>query len=357
MINIRKEQKIKIPTTYIEYLEPNFVFIPIKEKASFPKVPVKKNDIIEKIKVPIDGDILATAVNGKNGYLIIKNNKKRENLVKNERTLPLIKDKIDYKFNSFFQDKKILYVNAFDKDPSCFNNYYLLDKEEDKILAVFNFLIDNNNVHEIRIVVPATYETLIKKYQKLDNKNIKLTIVNDYFSLGYKDILSKYLRIRQNDVVSLNEIINLYYELKSESNNYLYITISGDIKNCVIKVLKYTILKEVLEYLNININEVTINLNSSLITKKGAYQQVLTEEIELIMVNKKEIIEEIVEEKITIKRDLKKKMEDECFNCGLCYMMCPWHFNPLRKQKCKECGLCSYLCPSKKVLKIGENNE
>ena len=44
MINIRKEQKITIPLTYLEYLEPNFIFIPIKEKTSFPKVAVSKDN-------------------------------------------------------------------------------------------------------------------------------------------------------------------------------------------------------------------------------------------------------------------------------------------------------------------------
>ena len=47
MINIRKEQKITIPLTYLEYLEPNFIFIPIKEKTSFPKVAVSKDNYIE----------------------------------------------------------------------------------------------------------------------------------------------------------------------------------------------------------------------------------------------------------------------------------------------------------------------
>ena len=35
-------------------------------------------------------------------------------------------------------------------------------------------------------------QTLLKVFGNGENKKIKLTIINDYFSLGYKDILSKY---------------------------------------------------------------------------------------------------------------------------------------------------------------------
>ena len=73
MINIRKEQKIAIPQEYLEQLKPNYVFIPIKENKNYPKTLVKKDDLIEDIKVPITGNILATAVNKDKRYLIIKN--------------------------------------------------------------------------------------------------------------------------------------------------------------------------------------------------------------------------------------------------------------------------------------------
>lgn len=74
MINIRKEQKIAIPQEYLEYLKPDYVFIPIKENKNYLKTLVKKDDLIENIKVPITGNILATAVNKDKRYLIIKNN-------------------------------------------------------------------------------------------------------------------------------------------------------------------------------------------------------------------------------------------------------------------------------------------
>ena len=355
MINIRKEQKITIPLTYLEYLEPNFIFIPIKEKTSFPKVAVSKDNYIEDIKIPINGNIIATAVNNNDNYLIIKNNKdiKSNSKPKIKKTLESEeKEPLSIVLTTKFNDNtknKILYVNAFDKDPSCFNNYYLLDKEEDKLLEAFTFLIDNYGIEEIKIVIPASYEAMIKKYQKLENKKIKLTIINDYFSLGYKDILSKYLRINSRDIVNLKEVLNLYYELGNTSNDYLYITIWGNVKVLVLKVLKYTILKEVLEFLNINPDEVDISLNNSLINQKIDYKYVLTKETELIIINKKE--------KLRPKKNLKKSCEYNCSNCGLCYMMCPWHLNPLKVEKCSKCGLCNYLCPNKKILITGGYNE
>ena len=379
MINIRKEQKITIPLTYLEYLEPNFVFIPIKEKTSFPKVAVTKDNYIEDIKIPINGDIIATAVNNNDNYLIIKNtnNKNQKNNEKQDvekknnleekgvisflsinETNDITNNKTNDKFSNNFKDKKILYVNAFDKDPSCFNNYYLLDKEEDKLLEAFTFLIDNYGIEEIKIVIPASYEAMIKKYQKLENKKIKLTIINDYFSLGYKDILSKYLRVNSRDIVNLKEVLNLYYELRNIDNNYLYITISGNVKFLVLKVLKYTILKEVLEFLNISPDEVDISLNNSLINQKIDYKYVLNAETELIIINKKEILESNDKREILRqKKNFNKRGEYNCSNCGLCYMMCPWHLNPLKVEKCSKCGLCNYPCPNKKILITGGYNE
>lgn len=343
MINIRKEQKIAIPQEYLEYLNPNYVFIPIKENKNYPKTLVKKDDLIEDIKVPITGNILATAVNKDKRYLIIKNshleeaNKDETRVSKNSDKK---KEKVEFLEN--FKNKETIYINTFDKDALAFNNYYLLLKEKDKVIFTLNYLIENTGLKEIYLVIPATYEEVINEYKKIKDKKIKLIILNDYFALGYNDILSKYLRVNSSNIISIETLFNTYYVIKSKNSNYVYLTINGNIKTTVFKATKYTILKELLEYLKIDINDIEICLNNSLINKNIGIQYVINEETKLIIINKKD---KVLESK-----------KDTCSNCGLCYTLCPWHINPLKTNKCYDCGLCNYICPSKRVLRVGDSD-
>lgn len=344
MINIRKEQKIAIPQEYLEYLNPNYVFIPIKENKNYPKTLVKKDDLIEDIKVPITGNILATAVNKDKRYLIIKNshleetNKDETRVSKNSDKK---KEKVEFLEN--FKNKETIYINTFDKDALAFNNYYLLLKEKDKVIFTLNYLIENTGLKEIYLVIPATYEEVINEYKKIKDKKIKLIILNDYFALGYNDILSKYLRVNSSNIISIETLFNTYYVIKSKNSNYVYLTINGNIKTTVFKATKYTILKELLEYLKIDINDIEICLNNSLINKNIGIQYVINEETKLIIINKKDKV-------------LESKRKDTCSNCGLCYTLCPWHINPLKTNKCYDCGLCNYICPSKRVLRVGDSD-
>ena len=137
--------------------------------------------------------------------------------------------------------------------------------------------------------------------------------------------------------------MNVYYDIRKENNNYIYLTVRNNIETLVVKVTKYTILKELLEYLKIDITDIKISLNNSLINIPIDIQYVLTEKTELIILNKKEEIES-------------KKNMDNCSNCGLCYTMCPWHINPLKTSKCCNCGLCNYVCPSKRKLRVGDSS-
>ena len=344
MINIRKEQKIAIPQEYLEYLNPNYVFIPIKENKNYPKTLVKKDDLIEDIKVPITGNILATAVNKDKRYLIIKNshleeaNKDETRVSKNSDKK---KEKVEFLEN--FKNKETIYINTFDKDALAFNNYYLLLKEKDKVIFTLNYLIENTGLKEIYLVIPATYEEVINEYKKIKDKKIKLIILNDYFALGYNDILSKYLRVNSSNIISIETLFNTYYVIKSKNSNYVYLTINGNIKTTVFKATKYIILKELLEYLKIDINDIEICLNNSLINKNIGIQYVINEETKLIIINKKDKV-------------LESKRKDTCSNCGLCYTLCPWHINPLKTNKCYDCGLCNYICPSKRVLRVGDSD-
>lgn len=344
MINIRKEQKIAIPQEYLEYLNPNYVFIPIKENKNYPKTLVKKDDLIEDIKVPITGNILATAVNKDKRYLIIKNSHLEETN-KDETRVSKNSDKKQEKveFLENFKNKETIYINTFDKDALAFNNYYLLLKEKDKVIFTLNYLIENTGLKEIYLVIPATYEEVINEYKKIMDKKIKLIILNDYFALGYNDILSKYLRVNSSNIISIETLFNTYYVIKSKNSNYVYLTINGNIKTTVFKATKYTILKELLEYLKIDINDIEICLNNSLINKNIGIQYVINEETKLIIINKKDKV-------------LESKRKDTCSNCGLCYTLCPWHINPLKTNKCYNCGLCNYICPSKRVLRVGDSD-
>lgn len=344
MINIRKEQKIAIPQEYLEYLNPNYVFIPIKENKNYPKTLVKKDDLIEDIKVPITGNILATAVNNDKRYLIIKNNHLEEtnkDETKVSKNSDKKKEKVEFLEN--FKDKETIYINTFDKDALAFNNYYLLLKEKDKVIFTLNYLIENTGLKEIYLVIPSTYEEVINEYKKIKDKKIKLIILNDYFALGYNDILSKYLRVNSSNIISIETLFNTYYVIKSKNSNYVYLTINGNIKTTVFKATKYTILKELLEYLKIDINDIEICLNNSLINKNIGIQYVINEETKLIIINKKDKV-------------LESKRKDTCSNCGLCYTLCPWHINPLKTNKCYDCGLCNYICPSKRVLRVGDSD-
>lgn len=365
MINIRKEQKIAVPNNYREYLKPDYVFIPINGDKSYPKKAVRVNDCIDNKRIPITGEIVATAVNDQERYLIIKS--KFHNYDKQKNGVEQINDSEQIRNISVdepnkiitdnhskemietvlkkFREQKVLYINTFDEDPYTFNNYFLLLQEKDKILLFLEYLLDNDYLQEIYLVIPATYEAVINEYKKIKNKKIKLIILNDYFSLSYKDILSKNLRVKKEKIVSIEELLNIYYEVSGNTCNYIYVTVKTIEQLYVLKVIKYTILKVILEYLQIDTTAISITLNNSMLRQPIDFKYVLNEKTKLIIVNKKEELSQ-----------QEKKKEDNCFNCGLCYNLCPWHFNPLKKKKCFNCGLCNYVCPSKKMIKVGDNN-
>jgi len=371
---IKKNKKIEIDNTLKNYLDPDYIYVPVKDNQ---KIKIKNHEDVFKGSVILNNDvdnyyssisgtvIGATKVRDLNNKelnaIVIENNfkekrqkrvgiKKYLNHYSKEEVNKLIKE---FNVTEKVVKGKILIINGIDLDPFEENYSFILKKYADKILEctdalceIFKikkcfFAIKNNDAENVNMLINniGTYP------------NINLKLLPDNYPIGKEELLINHLlndKQKRLGVIhfTIDEMLNLYEVLKrNQPLCEKLIMVGGDLvdKSIILNCKLGTLIKDILDQ-NIHINDENYLLiaNGLFIGHEITPNTVLTNDIRSIFIMKKE-----------------ECKEKECIKCGLCYKICPVNINPKYmheendkkskkyKEKCIKCGLCSYICPSK----------
>lgn len=364
---------IKI-TKEINYLDPDYIYVPIKENV---KLKIKNHETIFKGSViltsgednyysSVSGTVIgATKVhdinNNELNAIVIENDykekrskkigtKKYINNYTKEEVNKLIKE-----FNVSLKEikGKILIINGIDLDPFEQNYSFIIKKHAEKILDCVDalcdifkikkcfFAIKNNNAENVNMLINniGTYP------------NINLKLLQDNYPIGKEELLIKNLvNDKQKKLgithLTIDEVLSLYEVLKrNQPLCEKLIMIGGSlVKEPIFVNAKFgTLIKDLIENHTKNLpNDYIVVANGLFIGHEININTPLSNDIKsLFLIKKEEIIEQ------------------NCINCGLCNKICPININPKYmnefnnklskkyKEKCIKCGLCSYNCPSK----------
>ena len=354
-----KTSNIKVSSFIEEYLFPQKIYLEISNKADL-KIKSKKVykgqllyiDNNTSYYSPVSGHIIGI----NNNYLEIENDFKEEDNYKGiddftTKTLKLsFKDKIhnaNFDFNKIDKYQNII-VSGIEDQPYIINNTLLLEKYTSEILEMLD-LIYNEYHKDIIIVVKDNETTLINKISSLIGSYpyIKVEIVPNLYPIGNKNILSKYLNIKEFYYFSSEDLYYLYEDIvKDRRRSTTFVTISGNAldKNALVNIKIGTPLNEVINALfNIKEEKYKIIKNGLLNGEYVNGQLIIDQSIRAIYIMKDTNI-----------------IEKKCILCGKCNNVCPFKCNPYlsliskgkyRSKKCINCGLCTYICPSN--IKLG----
>ena len=385
MVSIKEHKDIVIDNSVHEFLNPDHLYIPIKEGLSLSvktgseifkeQILLKGND--EYVYSPISGKVLGKTDsmrmnNQELECIVIENNfkekvNKKKGVVKyiNEYTKEEMYERI-HKFNAcdeyFPENPKVLIVNGIDPDPFEKTASFIINSYSSKILEAIDAIANILNLSDTILAINnSDSENVVNLTNNIGTyPNIKLKLMPDIYPIGFKEVLLKNLihkQYNEEDILYLTalDIYNIYNVLKRKKPiTERLITISGNAvaKPLVVNVKIGTSLSDLIK----NVCEVTDNkyyvVTNGLIAGKTltTLNNVVTNQTRSIFLN-------------TIDTQEEKK----CINCGLCNRKCPVGLNPkylkdhkkADRSKCIGCGLCTYICPSKINFKshLGGNNE
>ena len=372
----------KINSKMEEFLNPDYVYIPLPEQHSIEldgEIKVMKNEVLfeENNKTtfsPISGVVKKIdydlKINNRDvKCLVIENNFKEEikqnkwatkyiNKYSKQELLQLLKKYMpDLKI---FNDEKTILINGVDKEKTEKNYSFIINNKSDKLLetadALSNILGINNVIFAINNKDSNNVINLTSNIGTYPN--IKLKLVPDVYPIGFKKILMKNVLSKketENGVIYLTveDLINIYNVLKRRKPIIeKYVTIGGNcIKESIVVNTKIgtkiaDLIKNTCEIINEDYYVIVNGLISGITLE--SLNSIVTLNTRSIFLN-----------------TLDKTSEKECINCGLCTMKCPVGLNPkyikehkkADKSKCINCGLCSYICPSKINFKECLNRE
>lgn len=354
LVSLKNDPNIKIENNITYYLNPDFLYLPSKG------ILVKQNSLVYKgmpvtktLSSPVSG--LAFGVkkalfqNSWQVCLVIENDfrelSKKNKMHPVKTNIPNIlkcsEEADQYLYSKFKNQTKFtnIIISAIDDEPYVYNNIFILKENINELLEIFDELSfiyksDNNYlvVKNIDTAIINDCLNIIGTYP-----NIKLTLVNDEYLLGREDFLKEKLNIKNNTLyLTTNELLALYNSLHRKDSTTILITISGNAlaKNIVIRIKKYTLLKDIIaKYLNITCSDYVVIAN-------GLMQGFLVKDVSNFVIDPSIFA-------INIMRAIKNE-EDACINCGMCEQICPKGLDPLNNKDlkyCLDCGLCTYICP------------
>lgn len=381
LIKLNKNYNCDLNSELVSYLDPEFVYIPIKKNYN---LLVKNKDLVlkeqiimennlNKIISPISG--LAKEIKMRNisgalvPCLVIENDFKEKAKVVRKKTMvenreALISKLYEYYFKyiaSVLETRKInnLVINGIEDEPYIFNNPFILNNYCKEILEISDMIADFFSIPKTIVAVKASDTLNINKCLSSIGTypNIELSLVDDKYLLGNGYFLREYLNLEELDtlVLSARELIDIYNAIKHDHHiTETFITISGNAveKSQVIKVKIGTLFKDIIdEKVKITSPNVKYIINGLMTGEECDINDsiVATSTKGLIIINNENI------------------KEEECNNCGLCYKICPVKVNPKKvmdtgkiSTNCLDCGLCTYMCPNhinlRKYLR-GENEK
>ncbi len=381
LIKLNKNYNCDLNSELVSYLDPEFVYIPIKKNYN---LLVKNKDLVlkeqiimennlNKIISPISG--LAKEIKMRNisgalvPCLVIENDFKEKAKVVRKKTMvenreALISKLYEYYFKyiaSVLETRKInnLVINGIEDEPYIFNNPFILNNYCKEILEISDMIADFFSIPKTIVAVKASDTLNINKCLSSIGTypNIELSLVDDKYLLGNGYFLREYLNLEELDtlVLSARELIDIYNAIKHDHHiTETFITISGNAveKSQVIKVKIGTLFKDIIdEKVKITSPNVKYIINGLMTGEECDINDsiVATSTKGLVIINNENI------------------KEEECNNCGLCYKICPVKVNPKKvmdtgkiSTNCLDCGLCTYMCPNhinlRKYLR-GENEK
>ena len=346
-ISIKKDNNILVSNNLVDFFDPKEIYIPLilDGTLNIKSKTVKKGDLLFKSLTnnafsSISGTLKKIVTLNKQKYLVITNNFKEElNKRKVKYQKGEIKDLIVKYYPRFnlVKTTNVLYFKAFSDDVYNANNYFIFKNNLDEILEVLDILREVYKYEEVRILLKENDSDNINYFANILGSYpfINISLLPDVYPL-YNDVILEDILKEKINSLTVNESLNLVQAIFYHQPLLdCYLTVSGEIENpVVVKVKKGTLLKEVLDKLNINNKEGYIN--NVLQKKRNVLDVVVDENVSSVL-----FFDEL--------RDVKP-----CISCGKCLSVCPRGCEPIfkkRMDKCISCGLCEYVCPSNLSLR------
>ena len=366
LIKLEKKLNILFDNDIYEYLNPDYVYLPIYDGFELLKKQDDKvliNEIVvenklNKIKSPISGVIKGTTFlniyNKKTKCVVIENTYEEKEKINNKNVtltraniISTLSENNYLSFAKMLENKNIknLIINGMEDEPYIQNNPFILKKYANKLLKLIDdfvniFQIDNafisiksNDTDNINLFLSK-----IGTYPK-----INLSLINDYYLLAQDYFLLENMNLSNEDslVISASDLYKIYKLLNDELSYTTFVSIVSPFlpKSFVVNVKNGSLIKDVLKKINIKNFDNALYICNGLMT---GYE----------IDPDKEVITENTKGLIIINKDTFK--EEKCNLCGMCYKICPVKVNPkkvmdtgIKSKSCIDCGLCSYICPCK----------
>lgn len=372
LITLNKEYSLLLKDTVTEYLNPNYIYLPVNDDKLLinPKDYIYKGKEILKNKYsPISGRIVGLKNLTDDKFLVVENDFKeklenkvslRKNLNKlsKDELLELVKNfdlKLYEKLNCNFS--KII-INCIEEQLYVGNYMFLVKEYSNELLEILNNISNILELKEITIIVKDTDYNIIDYLNNIVGiyPNINIKFLPNKYLISEKSILCKYLNINEHFIyLNIMELYNLYNFLKRKrivEDKFLTITGNAIENPQVFKCKMYTKLDDIItNFIKFKSENYVIIVNNLLSNHFcDAKELIVTEEIDSIFIMKK--------------REYKEK---KCILCGKCNDICPVKIkvsNLINGKNCDyedciKCGLCNYICPSyiniNKYLEGGKN--
>lgn len=372
LITLNKEYSLLLKDTVTEYLNPNYIYLPVNDDKLLinPKDYIYKGKEILKNKYsPISGRIVGLKNLTDDKFLVVENDfkeklenkvslRKNVNKMSKEQLLELVKNfdlKLYEKLNCNFS--KII-INCIEEQLYVGNYMFLVKEYSNELLEILNDISNILELKEITIIVKDTDYNIIDYLNNIVGiyPNINIKFLPNKYLISEKSILCKYLNINEHFIyLNIMELYNLYNFLKRKrivEDKFLTITGNAIENPQVFKCKMYTKLNDIItnfiEFKSENYVIIVNNLLSNHFC--DAKELIVTEDIDSIFIMKK--------------REYKEK---KCILCGKCNDICPVKIkvsNLINGKNCDyedciKCGLCNYICPSyiniNKYLEGGKN--
>ena len=372
LITLNKEYSLLLKDTVTEYLNPNYIYLPVNDDKLLinPKDYIYKGKEILKNKYsPISGRIVGLKNLTDDKFLVVENDFKeklenkvslRKNLNKlsKDELLELVKNfdlKLYEKLNCNFS--KII-INCIEEQLYVGNYMFLVKEYSNELLEILNNISNILELKEITIIVKDTDYNIIDYLNNIVGiyPNINIKFLPNKYLISEKSILCKYLNINEHFIyLNITELYNLYNFLKRKrivEDKFLTITGNAIENPQVFKCKMYTKLDDIItNFIKFKSENYVIIVNNLLSNHFcDAKELIVTDDIDSIFIMKK--------------REYKEK---KCILCGKCNDICPVKIkvsNLINGKNCDyedciKCGLCNYICPSyiniNKYLEGGKN--
>lgn len=372
LITLNKEYSLLLKDTVTEYLNPNYIYLPVNDDKLLinPKDYIYKGKEILKNKYsPISGRIVGLKNLTDDKFLVVENDfkeklenkvslRKNVNKMSKEQLLELVKSfdlKLYEKLNCNFS--KII-INCIEEQLYVGNYMFLVKEYSNELLEILNNISNILELKEITIIVKDTDYNIIDYLNNIVGiyPNINIKFLPNKYLISEKSILCKYLNINEHFIyLNIMELYNLYNFLKRKrivEDKFLTITGNAIENPQVIKCKMYTKLDDIItNFIKFKSENYVIIVNNLLSNHFcDAKELIVTDDIDSIFIMKK--------------REYKEK---KCILCGKCNDICPVKIkvsNLINGKNCDyedciKCGLCNYICPSyiniNKYLEGGKN--